>query len=94
MVFDFIEPYRGYCDKVVFGLFAAKKVNKAHTNEITNGCRLNKEGKVLLIEALNNYLEEDKIRYKGRNQTRATIIQFEAHQLANQLIDKESKTIA
>jgi len=89
MVYDFIEPFRSYCDKVVFGLFAAKKVNKAHTEKITNGWRLNKEGKVLLIEALNKHLEEDKIRYRGRNQTRGNIIQFEAHQLANQLIEKE-----
>jgi len=91
MVYDFIEPYRGYIDKVVFSLFSAKKVNKAHTEAITNGYRLEKEGKVLLIEALNKYLEEDRIRYKGKNQTRATIIQVEAHQLANQLLQKESK---
>lgn len=90
MVYDFIEPYRMFADKVVFRLFAAKKVNKAHTDDITNGCRLNKEGKVLLIEALNKHLEEDRIRYKGKNQTRATIIQFEAHQFANQLIQKET----
>lgn len=89
MVYDFIEPYRMYADKLVFGLFAAKKVNKAHTDEIMNGYRLNKEGKVLLIEALNKHLEEDRIRYKGKNQTRANIIQFEAHQFANQLIKKE-----
>ena len=86
MVYDFIEPYRVYVDKVVFGLFSAKKVNKVHTAEITNGKRLNKEGKVLLIEALNKHLEEDRIRYKGKNQTRATILQMEAHQFANSLI--------
>jgi len=86
MVYDFIEPYRCYVDKVVFKLFAAKKVNKAHTDEITNGYSLNKEGKVLLIEALNKHLEEDKIRYKGRNQTRNNILQSEAHQFANFLI--------
>jgi len=86
MVYDFIEPYRGYADKVVFSLFAAKKINKAHTDVITNGYRLNKEGKVVLIEALNKYLEEDRIRYKGKNQTRATIIQLEAHAFAGQLI--------
>ena len=88
MVYDFIEPYRGFADKVVFSLFAAKRVNKAHTDEITNGYRLNKEGKVLLIEALNKYLEEDRIRYKGKNQTRANIIQLETHQFANRLIHK------
>jgi CRISPR-associated protein Cas1 len=51
-------------------LFTAKKVNKAHIDEITNGVTLNKEGKELLIKALNEYLEEDSIRYKNRNQTR------------------------
>ena len=89
MVYDFIEPYRTYADKVVFQLFSSKKVNKSHTDEISNGLSLNKSGKVLLVEALNNYLESDKIRYKGRNQTRANAIQFDAHQFANKLIAKE-----
>ncbi len=89
MVYDFIEPYRAYADKVVFSLFSAKKVNKGHVDSITNGWRLNKEGKVLLMEAFNKYLEEDRIRYKGKNQTRATILQFDAHQFANSLIQKE-----
>ncbi len=89
MVYDFIEPYRAYADKVVFQLFSAKKVNKSHVDEISNGLSLNKSGKVLLIESLNTYLEEDKIRYKGRNQTRANAMQFDAHQFANKLIAKE-----
>ncbi len=88
MVYDFIEPYRAYADKVAFQLFSAKKVNKSHTDEITNGCRLNKDGKVLLVESLNKYLEEDKIRYAGRNQTRANAMQFDAHHFANGLIGK------
>jgi CRISPR-associated protein Cas1 len=88
MVYDFIEPYRGYADKVVFSLLAAKKVNQSHTRPITNGVTLTKEGKVLLIEQLNRYLEEDKIRYKGRNQTRANAVQYDAHHFANELIGK------
>ena len=88
MVYDFIEPYRIYVDKVVFQLFSAKKVNQSHTDGITNGCRLNKEGKILLVEALNQHLEADKIRYKGRNQTRNNCIQYDAHQFANELIGK------
>lgn len=89
MVYDFIEPYRAYADKVVFSLFAAKKVNKGQVDAITNGYRLNKEGKVLLMEAFNKYLEEDKIRYRGKNRIRANIIQLDAHQFANELIDKK-----
>ena len=90
MVFDFIEPYRIFVEIPVFRLFAAKKVNKAHTDEITNGVTLNKEGKELLVTALNNYME-DTIRYKGRNQTRTNAMQQDAHTFANGLIAPENK---
>lgn len=86
MVFDFIEPYRVYAEEVVFKLFSAKKINDAHTNKITNGYSLNAEGKNLLMQALLRFLEEGKIRYNGRNQTRANAMQMDAHQFANQLI--------
>ncbi len=88
MVNDFIEPYRSYADKAVFSLFSAKKVRQDHTDAITNGVSLNKEGKVLLMEYFNHYLEEERVRYKGRQQSRAATIQFDAHQLANELIGK------
>ena len=90
MVFDFIEPYRIFVETAVFRLFAAKKVNKAHVDEITNGVTLNKEGKELLVTALNNYMEET-IRYKGRNQTRTNAMQQDAHTFANSLLQAESK---
>jgi len=88
MVFDFIEPYRIYSDEVVFKLFSAKKVNDSHTSLITNGISLNADGKNLLMQALMKFLDEDKIRYKGRNQTRINIMQQDAHQFANKLIGK------
>ncbi len=89
LVYDFIEPYRIFADKVVFSLFAAKKVRQDHTDRITNGFSLNKAGKVLLVEAFNQYFEEERVRYKNRNQTRANIIQLDAHLFANALIKKE-----
>jgi CRISPR-associated protein Cas1 len=88
MVFDFIEPYRIYADEVVFKLFSAKKVNDNHTSAITNGISLNADGKNLLMQSLMKFLDEDKIRYKGRNQTRMNVMQMDAHQFANQLIQK------
>ena len=88
MVFDFIEPYRTYADEVVFKLFSAKKVNDTHTSTITNGMSLNTEGKNLLMQALMKFFDEDKIRYKGRNQTRINAMQQDAHQFANSLIGK------
>lgn len=86
MVYDFIEPYRIFAETAVFRLFTAKKVNKSHTDEITNGITLNKEGKELLVAALNSYLESETIRYKGRNQTRGNALQQDAHTFANGLI--------
>ncbi len=89
MVFDFIEPYRTYADEVVFKLFSAKKINDNHTDKITNGFSLNTEGKNLLMQSLMQFLEEDKIRYNGKNQNRMNAMQMDAHQFANQLISKQ-----
>lgn len=88
MVFDFIEPYRIYAEEVVFKLFSAKKINDSHTSKITNGYSLNAEGKDLLMQSLLRFLEEDKIRYNGRNQARVKAMQMDAHQFANHLIKK------
>jgi len=88
MVFDFIEPYRTYADEVVFKLFSAKKVNDSCTAAITNGVSLNTEGKNLLLQSLMLFLDEEKIHYQGRNQTRINAMQMDAHQFANLLIQK------
>jgi len=88
MVFDFIEQYRIFSDRVVFRLFSGKKVNQSHTDRMNNGYILNNEGKKLLMENYNKYLEDDPVRYKGRNITRSNIIQFDAHSFANSLIGK------
>lgn len=96
MVFDYIEAYRYFAERIVFKLFSAKKINKAHTDEITNGYSLNKEGKVILVEAYNKFAAEDKIKYKGRNQTRLNVMQMDAHHFANDLLasEKEKKQAA
>lgn len=86
LVYDFIEPYRAWADKTVFTLFSGKKVNQAHTDAITGGFSLNAEGKQLLMEAYNRYLEEEVIRYRGRNRTRATILLLDAHRFAQELM--------
>jgi CRISPR-associated protein Cas1 len=89
MVFDFIEPYRIYAEETVFKLFSSKKVNDSHTTQITNGYTLNGEGKNLLMQSFLKFLDEDKIRYKGRNQCRMNALQMDAHHFANQLINKK-----
>jgi CRISPR-associated protein Cas1 len=91
LVFDYIEPYRIIAEEVVFKLFSAKKVAKKHYDEITNGITLNAEGKNLLTQHFFRFFEEEKIRYKGRNQTRANILQLEAHVFANSLIKNKKE---
>lgn len=88
MVFDFIEPYRIHAETAVFRLFTSKKINKSHTDEIQNGCTLNAEGKKLIAEYFIEYLDNQTIRYNGRNLTRMHGMQLDAHQFANQLIGK------
>jgi len=87
-VYDFIEPYRIYALETVFKLFSAKKVLKLHTEQINNGFSLNKEGKQMLVEAFNDFMDSQTIRYKGKNQTRSNTIQYDAHSYANSLIQK------
>ena len=90
LVYDFIEPYRAWADKVVFTLFSGKKVNQSHTDAITGGFSLNAEGKKLLMEHYNEYLEGAVIRYQGRNRTRATIMLLDAHNFAQQILGKNT----
>jgi CRISPR-associated protein Cas1 len=88
-VFDFIEPYRPFADLTVYRLFSGKKVNQSHYREITNGTGLTKEGKKLIVEAFINRFDVEKIRYRGRNQTRINAIQQDAHVFANKLIENK-----
>ena len=89
MVFDFIEPYRVHADYTVFRLFSGKFVTQDHYFDLTNGIGLSKEGKELLIGRFTKYLDEDKIRHRGRNLTRSHALQLEAHRFANDLLDEE-----
>ncbi|MCL5292698.1 MAG: CRISPR-associated endonuclease Cas1 [Actinobacteria bacterium] len=87
MVFDLIENYRVWADETVIKLFAGRQVKVEHFDKLENGFTLNKLGKALLIEALNKWLAES-VRYRRRNIKRADIIQFDCHQIANDLIKR------
>lgn len=87
LVFDFIEPYRIYADRFVFRLFTGKKINKNYFLEFTGGFALNEEGKAFFVAPYLEYLDSEKIRYKGRLQTRLNAVQLEAHRFANSLIE-------
>lgn len=87
LVFDLIEPYRIWADRVVMLLLAGREITESHFDKVKGGYTLNKEGKSLLLSRFNTYLDE-AIRYRGRNIKRRNIIQFDCHRLANILIKK------
>lgn len=87
LVFDLIEMYRAYMDEVVFKLFSKRQVKKEMFDEIEGGYWLNKEGKVLLITAVNERLNE-KIKYKGRNIELENIMQYDCHNIANTILQE------
>ena len=76
-------------DETVFFLFSGRKVKKDHFDKVRGGLTLNKEGKVVLLQALNETFDKS-IRYRGRNIKNRNIIQFECHRIANQLIKDEA----
>lgn len=87
LVFDLIEMYRVYIDRTVFYLFSKKKIVESFFDEIPNGMTLNKEGKAVLIQAVNETFEKE-ITYHGRNIKIGNTIQFDCHRIANRLIQK------
>lgn len=89
LVFDLIEMFRIFVDEAVVHLLSQRKVKREFFDKVRGGLTLNKEGKALLIEALNKRLEKN-LRYRGRNVKRKNIIQLECHRIANSLI-KESQ---
>jgi CRISPR-associated protein Cas1 len=87
MVFDIIENYRIWADEIVINLFAGRKIKQEHFDKLKNGLSLNAAGKALLIKTYTEFMEES-VRYKGRNIKRDNIIQFDCHNIANELIKK------
>ena len=86
LVYDFIEPYRIYAERCVFTLFSTKRVKKSFFSEVTGGISLNAEGKPFLVQHFMEFIEQQKIRHRGRNQTRMNAMQMDAHAFANALI--------
>ena len=87
LVFDIIEMFRTFVDETVVHLFSKREVKEEYFEKIQNGVSLDKEGKAVLIEALNETFEKT-IKYKGRNIKTKNVIQFECHRIANNLLGK------
>lgn len=88
LVFDYIESYRIHAERFVFRQFSGKKINKVFFDEFNGSVSLNAEGKAFFVAPYLEYLDSEKIRHAGRNQTRMNALQMEAHAFANLLIEK------
>ena len=85
LVFDIIEAYRIYAEETVLSLFSARTVTRKLFDPYLNGLTLNAEGKKLLLEKYNQFLDE-ALRYSGRNIKRRDIVQFDLHKFAKELM--------
>ena len=86
-VFDLIEIFRINVDRVVMNLFVSKKVKTEFFDEVPGGVMLNKEGKAVLITALNEMFET-KVKVGRRTVTLRSSIPLECHHIANSMIGK------
>lgn len=84
-VFDLIEIFRIHIDRTVMNLFSKKQVHEGLFDKIPGGLYLNKDGKAVLISAVNETLDKE-IDYNGRNVKVRNTIQMECHSIANSLI--------
>ncbi|MCZ7403547.1 MAG: CRISPR-associated endonuclease Cas1 [Candidatus Methanoperedens sp.] len=84
-VFDLIEIFRIYIDRTVINLFSKKQVHDGLFDRIPGGLYMNKDGKAVLISAINDALDKE-IEYNGRNVKVRNTIQMECHSIANSLI--------
>ncbi len=84
-VFDIIEPFRIHIDQTIVNLFSKRQIKEKYFDKIKNGLTLNKNGKAVLIQALNDTFEKP-ISYHDRNIKIKNVIQLECHRIANHLI--------
>jgi CRISPR-associated protein Cas1 len=85
LVFDLIELFRIHAERVVVNLFAARQVKQELFDQKDGGFRLNQEGRAVLLEKLNEYLDRTKRHGRRRLKIRDTIV-YECQRLAGRLL--------
>ena len=96
LVYDLIEPFRIWADRVVLKLFTGRRCKQSMFHATSDGIVLEKEAKELLLPELEAYLSnairwqvKSSPRGKTRQIKRRDAIQAEAHTLANRLLGKD-----
>jgi len=87
LVFDLIEMYRTLADETVVYLFSRRMIKDEYFDHVPGGLTLNREGKKVLIEALNETFGKTS-DFHGRETKNENIIQLECHRIANRLIGR------
>jgi CRISP-associated protein Cas1 len=85
LVFDLIELFRVHAERVVVNLFAARRIKQELFDQKAGGCRLNAEGRGLLLGELNEYLDRMKLHGRRRLKIRDTIV-YECQRLVGRLL--------
>ena len=85
LVFDLIELFRSHAERVVVNLFAARRIKAELFDQREGGFRLNADGRALLLDELNEYLDRPKLHGRRRLRIRDTIV-YECQRLAGRLI--------
>lgn len=86
LVFDFIEPFRGWADAVALDLVRGEKltIGGFDPGDETTGWRLAAGGKGIVIDTFLAFLNEKTV-YSGRQIRRGAQLENEAEQLAQRL---------
>jgi CRISP-associated protein Cas1 len=85
LVYDLIELHRVHAERVVVNLFASRKVKQEVFDQADGGYRLDAEGRGLLLNDLNEYLDRMKQHGRRRLKVRDTIV-YECQRLAGRLL--------
>ncbi len=85
LVFDIIEPRRVWAEDVVFHLFSGRKARPGMWDEIPGGYTLNQEGKQVLLERFNAYLDHVVV-YRKRKLSRRNTVLADCHRTAGLLL--------
>ncbi|WP_407402862.1 CRISPR-associated endonuclease Cas1 [Sodaliphilus sp.] len=84
LAYDIIERYRVWVDYVVTNLACQSVINEDYYSVHDDGsCWLEGLGRRVLIQSVNDYLDEVVEVSDDMQRSRATIIQMDAHKLAN-----------
>jgi CRISPR-associated protein Cas1 len=86
-LFDFIEPYRPWVDKIVFNLCARKEASTQHLRDLPGGgVWLNDDGKKLLSLAMESVFHEKKETLGERQYNLWQTIELEARAFVRLLL--------